>query len=212
MSWWKKILGLSSDYVAPLSPSPPPQWEQEDHPEFDSSELSPNDDSLYLEAARFVVTTGRTSISALQRHLKIGYNRAARLIESLEDDHFISEMGSDGTRHLLSERQRQAARMFPSKAELEHQRKAEELELRTAYLVEKYKDEGIVQAILRQEIWEGMTAAQLFDSAGNPEAVDQKYMKSKSREVWKYDHQGGNRFALRVTLDNGVVVGWDSKG
>lgn len=212
MSWLKKLLGISPDTFTSLSQQNVGQQDRVSEKEFDFSELTLNDDPLYLEAARFVSSTHRCSISAVQRHLKIGYNRAARLIESLEDDHFISEMGSDGTRYLLSGQQRQAARMFPSKAELEHQRKAEELELRTAYLAEKYKDETIVQAILRQKIWEGMTAAQLFDSAGDPEAVDQKYMKTKSREVWKYDHQGGNRYLLRVTLENGLVVGWDSKG
>ncbi|PMY59415.1 DUF2845 domain-containing protein [Pseudomonas sp. GW456-L12] len=121
-------------------------------------------------------------------------------------------MDSNGVRHLLSKQQREAARLLPSKAEVERQRKAEELTLRTAYLSEKYGNDAVVQAILSQKIWEGMTAAQLFDSAGEPEAIDQKYMKTKSREVWKYDHQGSNRYLLRVTLEDGLVVGWDSKG
>jgi hypothetical protein len=212
MSWWKKFFGQSSECASSSSHSPTPRWEREHQHDQEFSDLSLNDDPLYLEAARFVSSTRRCSVSALQRHLKIGYNRAAMLIESLEKDHFISEIGPDGNRYLLSDQQRQAARLLPSKTELERQRQAEELELRTAYLAGKYKDDAIVQAILRQKIWEGMTAAQLFDSAGNPEAVDQRYMKTKSREVWKYDHQGANRFALRVTLDHGVVVGWDSKG
>lgn len=212
MSWWRKLLGKSPEPMNSPTHYSAPEQEQERETEFDFAELSLNDDPLYVEAARFVVSTRRCSISAVQRHLKIGYNRAARLIESLENDHFISEIGSDGSRYLLSEQQRRAAKLLPSKADLERQRKAEEVELRTAYLAEKYKDDGIVEAILRQKIWEGMTAAQLFDSAGDPEAVDQKFMKTKSREVWKYDHQGGNRYLLRVTLDNGVVVGWNSKG
>lgn len=208
MSWWKKIFGLSPD---PL-PLPSPSTLQASDSEFDLSDLTLNEDPLYIEAARFVLSTHRCSISAVQRHLKIGYNRAVRLIEALEDDRIVSEIDSDGARYLLSERQRQAARLLPSKVEIERQRKAEELELRTAYLAEKYKDDSIVQAILSQKIWEGMTAAHLFDSIGEPEAIDQKYMKTKSREVWKYHHQGSNRYLLRVMLENGLVVGWVSKG
>lgn len=201
MSWWKTLFGISIQEDAPKQ-----------SPAFDISELTENEDNLYPDAARFVTSTGRCSISAVQRHLKIGYNRAALLLESLEDDHVVSVINSDGSRYLLSDQRRQAARLLPSSAEIERQRKAEELALRTAYLSEKYADQSIVQAILDQKIWEGMTAAHLFDSAGEPEAIDQKYMKAKSREIWKYHHQGGNRYLLRVTLENGIVVGWDAKG
>ncbi|PMY37311.1 hypothetical protein C1Y35_19690 [Pseudomonas sp. GW456-L14] len=200
MSWWKTLFGGSS--TSTFTPEP----------EFDFSDLSPNEDALYPDAARFVLSTGRSSVSAVQHHLKIGYIRAARLVEALEEDGIITGIDSNGVRHLLSKQQREAARLLPSKAEVERQRKAEELTLRTAYLSEKYGNDAVVQAILSQKIWEGMTAAQLFDSAGEPEAIDQKYMKTKSREVWKYDHQGSNRYLLRVTLEDGLVVGWDSKG
>ncbi|MGF6595150.1 DNA translocase FtsK [Pseudomonas sp. 2835] len=205
MSWWKTFFGGS----AAKSPSPQPQPQPQ--PQIDLSDLAPNEDPLYLEAARLVTSTGRCSVSAVQRHLKIGYNRAARLIEALEDDYIISGPDAHGSRHLLTAGQRNAARSSPSKAELEHQRKQEEIALRTAYLVEKYGEESIALAIVKGKIWEGMTAAQLFDSAGEPDAVDQKYMKNKSREVWKYDHEGSNRYLLRVTLENGLVVGWNSR-
>lgn len=203
MSWWKKFFGGS------IAESPNPQ--SHPHPQIEISNLTPNDDSLYLEAARFVVSSRRCSVSAVQRQLRIGYNRAARLIEALEDDCVISAPDAEGSRHLLTLQQRSAARLLPSKAVIEQQRKQEELALRTAYLVEKYDDQSIVRAILKGKIWEGMTAAQLFDSAGEPEAIDQKYMKDKSREVWKYDHEVSNRYLLRVTLENGLVVGWDSR-
>lgn len=202
MSWWKKFFGGS------VAESPSPKAQPE--PRIDFPDLTPNDDSLYLEAACFVLSSGRCSVAAVQRQLKIGYNRAARLIESLEDDCVISAPDAEGNRHVLTLQQRSAARLLPSNAEIERQRMEEELALRTAYLVEKYDDQ-IAQAILKGKIWEGMTAAQLFDSAGEPEAIDQKYMNSKSREVWKYDHEGSNRYLLRVTLENGLVVGWDSR-
>jgi len=201
MSWWKTLFGVSIQEDAPKQ-----------SPAFDISDLTENEDHLYPDAARFVISTGRCSISAVQRHLKIGYERATRLVECLEDDHVVSEICANGSRYLLSEQQRQDARLRPSRAETERQRQAEELALRIAYLTEKYTDKIIVQAILDQKIWEGMTAGHLFDSAGEPETIDQKYMKNKSREIWKYHHEGGNRFLLRVTLENGIVVGWDAKG
>lgn len=204
MSWWKKFF----DGSVAKSPNPNPRPQ----PQIDLSDLAPNEDPLYLEAARLVTSTGRCSILTLQRELKIGYSRAAQLIEALEDDCVISAPDANGNRHLLTFQQRDVARLLPSKAEIERQRMEKELSLRTAYLFEKYGDQSIVQAILERTIWEGMTAAQLFDSVGEPEATDQKYMKTKSREVWKYHLQGGNRYLLRVTLENGLVVGWDAKG
>jgi hypothetical protein len=82
---------------------------------------------------------------------------------------------------------------------------------RLAYLRQKYADETIVQRILQHEFWEGQTSAQLVDSLGNPASVDRKMLKSISREVWKYDQRGVNRYGLRITLDSDVVVGWDQK-
>lgn len=200
MSWWKTFFrGSASEASNPQS-------------QIDLSTLSPNEDSMYLEAARFVASTGRCSVSAIQRELKIGYNRAARLAEALEEDCVISGMDADGARRLLTTHERQSAQLLPSRAEITRQLKSEELAARGTYLNEKYGDEAIVNAILSQKIWEGMTAAQLFDSIGEPEAIDQKYMKTKSREVWKYHHQGSNRYLLRVTLEDGLVAGWESKG
>jgi len=47
--------------------------------------LDPNDrDPFFLEAAKIVVRTGQGSVSILQRRLKVGYSRAARLIDQLE--------------------------------------------------------------------------------------------------------------------------------
>lgn len=50
-----------------------------------------------------------------------------------------------------------------------------------------------------------------MDSLGQPADVDRKVMKTKIREVWKYFKTGKRRYALRITLENGVVVGWDKK-
>jgi S-DNA-T family DNA segregation ATPase FtsK/SpoIIIE len=58
-------------------------------------------DELYDEAVNFVIESRRASISAVQRKLRIGYNRAARLIETMEEAGLVSEMSSNGSREVL---------------------------------------------------------------------------------------------------------------
>lgn len=78
-------------------------------------------------------------------------------------------------------------------------------------LLAKYQDDLIVDRIMAKKIWEGQTDEQLRDSLGLPVDIDQRVMKSKVRETWKYHQQGKNRFGLRITLENDLVVGWDQK-
>ena len=82
---------------------------------------------------------------------------------------------------------------------------------RLTYLREKYQDEDIVQNIFNGYFWQGQTAEQLVDSLGNPVALDKKVLKTKKKEIWKYGHQGGNRYNLRITLEDDVVIGWEKK-
>ena len=71
-------------------------------PGWSGSESSSEDaDELYDEAVNFVLESRRASISAVQRKLRIGYNRAARLIESMEEAGLVSEMSSNGSREVL---------------------------------------------------------------------------------------------------------------
>ena len=71
-------------------------------PGWSGSESSSEDvDDLYDEAVNFVLESRRASISAVQRKLRIGYNRAARLIESMEEAGLVSEMSSNGSREVL---------------------------------------------------------------------------------------------------------------
>jgi S-DNA-T family DNA segregation ATPase FtsK/SpoIIIE len=58
-------------------------------------------DPLYDQAVEIVVRTRRPSISLVQRHLRIGYNRAARLIEDMERAGLVSSMQSNGNREVL---------------------------------------------------------------------------------------------------------------
>lgn len=59
-------------------------------------------DPLYDEAVAIVLKTRRASISAVQRQLRIGYNRAARLIEDMERAGLVSAMQSNGNREVLA--------------------------------------------------------------------------------------------------------------
>jgi S-DNA-T family DNA segregation ATPase FtsK/SpoIIIE len=59
-------------------------------------------DALYDEAVHYVTQSRRASISSVQRKLRIGYNRAARLIEAMEAAGVVTEMGSNGQREVLA--------------------------------------------------------------------------------------------------------------
>jgi len=63
-----------------------------------SGELDP----LYDEAVQIVTSTRRASISSLQRRMRIGYNRAARIIEDMEASGVVSSMSSAGNRQVLA--------------------------------------------------------------------------------------------------------------
>lgn len=73
-----------------------------------SSEMSPDGssvedaDPLYDEAVKIVTETRRASISGVQRRLKIGYNRAARMIEEMERVGIVGQPESNGSRQVLA--------------------------------------------------------------------------------------------------------------
>jgi DNA segregation ATPase FtsK/SpoIIIE, S-DNA-T family len=58
-------------------------------------------DSMYDQAVAVVLQHKRASISLVQRHLRIGYNRAARLLEQMEQSGLVSPMGHNGNRDIL---------------------------------------------------------------------------------------------------------------
>jgi len=58
-------------------------------------------DPMYDQAVAVVLKTRRPSISLVQRHLRIGYNRAARLIEQMERAGLVSPMQTNGNREVL---------------------------------------------------------------------------------------------------------------
>jgi len=68
----------------------------------DADDGSGGDNALYDKAVAIVTQTRRASISGVQRHLRIGYNRAARLIEQMEADGVVSAPQHNGTREVLA--------------------------------------------------------------------------------------------------------------
>lgn len=70
--------------------------EQDNEPEFVGDQ-----DPLYAEAVQFVAETRRASISAVQRKLKVGYNRATRMLEWMETQGIVTPMDTNGGRDVL---------------------------------------------------------------------------------------------------------------
>jgi DNA segregation ATPase FtsK/SpoIIIE, S-DNA-T family len=68
----------------------------------DASEGDGDFDELYDKAVHLVTVTRRASISGVQRHLRIGYNRAARLIEQMESEGVVSAPQHNGNREVLA--------------------------------------------------------------------------------------------------------------
>jgi len=84
-------------YVESVLEGPPSEEEVGDLIEGGDAESDP----LYDQAVAIVLKTRRPSISLVQRHLRIGYNRAARLIEQMERAGLVSNMQSNGNREVL---------------------------------------------------------------------------------------------------------------
>lgn len=101
---------------------------------------------------------------------------------------------------IAAERTRQAA----AQAELERQ-----VAERAEQLIAQFGRENAARILLR-EYWLGQTLPMLIEALGPPVDRDEKVMKTKHRLTLKYHHQGGNRFALRVFVEDGLVVGWES--
>ncbi len=88
----------------------PPQYDESvlESPEEEDGEGSDGGDAeadpLYDDAVAYVVKSRRASISSVQRQLRIGYNRAARLIEAMEKAGLVSPMQSNGNREVIAPR------------------------------------------------------------------------------------------------------------
>ena len=92
---WKNRQSVS--YLEEVTKAP----ESSEGPNGESDEEK---DEFYDQAVAFVIDSRRASISAVQRKFRIGYNRAARLIETMESAGIVSEMNSNGNREVLSQK------------------------------------------------------------------------------------------------------------
>jgi len=91
-----KALG-APDYVEGILDAPEVGGESEDGEAGGDAESDP----MYDQAVALVLKSRRASISLVQRQLRIGYNRAARLIEQMEKAGLVSAMQSNGNREVL---------------------------------------------------------------------------------------------------------------
>jgi DNA segregation ATPase FtsK/SpoIIIE-like protein len=66
-----------------------------------SNQIDDDEDPLFDEAVKFVVVKRRVSISGIQRHFRIGYNRAARIVEQLQEKKIVSSADFNGHREVL---------------------------------------------------------------------------------------------------------------
>ena len=70
----------------------------------ESAEEDAESDPLYDEAVAFVTEKGRVSVSSVQRQFRIGYNRAARIVEQMEVSGVVTPAGPGGAREVLAPR------------------------------------------------------------------------------------------------------------
>ena len=67
----------------------------------EGGEAGGDKDPMYDQAVEIVLKNRKASISLVQRHLKIGYNRAARMLEEMENSGLVSAMSGSGQREIL---------------------------------------------------------------------------------------------------------------
>ena len=68
---------------------------------FEEGDAGSDRDALYDQCVAFVLETRRASTSSLQRKFSLGYNRAARIIDQMEENGIVSSMGANGKRDIL---------------------------------------------------------------------------------------------------------------
>ncbi|MEI6336870.1 MAG: hypothetical protein WCS87_20110 [Methylococcaceae bacterium] len=80
------------------------------------------------------------------------------------------------------------------------------------YLKNKYNNDiWVVNAIVNGKFWKEQSSEQLIDSIGRPLAIDTQVLKTKTKEIWKYNKIRKDQYALKITLENEHVVGWENK-
>ena len=60
-------------------------------------------------------------------------------------------------------------------------------------------------------LWVGATTDMVIAMLGHPDDTDERVLKTKTKTTLKYASTGANRYALRVFVEEDVVVGWEDK-
>lgn len=94
--------------------------------------------------------------------------------------------------------------------EREWQAQQDAVRVRQESLVARFGPENAAK-IAAGGFWVGQTSEMLIEALGRPADVEERVLKTKRKHVYKYQPTGANRYALRITLDDGIVVGWDQK-
>lgn len=81
---------------------------------------------------------------------------------------------------------------------------------RRAALAQRFGPQ-IADVIMSRQVWQGQTEQMLLESRGAPAGIDEAVLKTKVKRTYKYEPRPGRRFAFKVTVENGVAVGWDDK-
>jgi hypothetical protein len=77
-------------------------------------------------------------------------------------------------------------------------------------LCDRYGEENAAK-IWSGNLWLGCTTDMMLEILGQPLAVDEKVLKTKTKHTYKYRPTGVNRYALRVFVENSQVIGWEDK-
>lgn len=95
--------------------------------------------------------------------------------------------------------------------EAKREAELEAIKKRREYLINRFGDEEIADRIMNRDVWQGATDEMLQESLGKPVAIDEEVLKTKIKHTWKYNPTGKNQYAIRINLENNVVVGWNVK-
>jgi hypothetical protein len=90
-------------------------------------------------------------------------------------------------------------------------RKAAEEERRVHLVQRKYSGSPYASDIAAGLVRQGMTYGMVLDAWGQPASVDRKVLKTKTKEVLKYNPGPRRTFGNKVFLEDGIVVGWESR-
>jgi hypothetical protein len=81
---------------------------------------------------------------------------------------------------------------------------------RLARLSQRFGPEAAAR-LVSGEYWLGANAEMLVEALGQPAEIRERILKTKTKHTYCYSPIGKKRFALRIQLDNGVIVGWQGK-